>query len=115
MRIALIITLLVLSVGIVALSAYFTGYLQMPVVPSWVFVLALVYIALQLLKGMIVPGSGKRTDWIYYIGLIMLAFPPFMQDPATILPYRWLLVFGVASMIIPALLDLLNWKREQTT
>ena len=114
MRLVLIITLLVLSIGIAGLSAYYTGYLQVPVVPSWVFILALVYIALQLVKTQIIPGSSKRTDWIYYFGLIMMAIPAFMDEPSDILAYRWLFVFGVANMILPPLFELLNWKKEQT-
>jgi len=115
MRVVLMIVLLVLSIGITGLTVYFTGMLEMPVVPGWVFMVALVYIALQLLRGMILPGSGKKTDWIYYVGLILMAIPAFLEQPNDVLPYRWLLVFGVSSTIIPPLLDILNWKKEQTT
>lgn len=115
MKIALITGLLVFSVGIVALSAYYMGYLQMPIVPQWVLVLGLIYIVLQLLRTRLTDYKGKRADFLYYFGLIMMAFPAFLNNPEQILPYRWLLVFGVASMIIPALMDVLNWKKEQTT
>lgn len=111
----LMIGLLIFSVGIVALAAYYMGYLEMPIVPEWVLVLGLVYIALQLIKTRVLSYKGKRADFLYYFGLIMLAFPAFINDPDKILPYRWLLVFGVGSMIIPALMDVLNWKKEQTT
>ena len=114
MRLLLIVTLFVLAVGIAGLSAYYTGFMEQPVVPGWVFVLALVYIALQVIKTQVIPASSKKTDWIYYFGLIMMAIPAFMNEPSDILAYRWLFVFGVANMIIPPLLDLLNWKKEQT-
>lgn len=115
MKVSLTYLLFIIALFIVGFTVYFMGVMELPVAPKWLLYVSLGYISLQLYRVKIARVSSKTSDLLYYVGLIVMVLPVFLNNPDQILPYRWILVILVSSLLIPALQDVINlYKKERT-
>jgi FtsH-binding integral membrane protein len=115
LKAALTYLLLAVALVIVGFTVYFVGIVQLSIVPKWLLYLSLAYIGLQLYRVRVLKVSSKTSDLLYYVGLIVMVIPVFLNNPDQILPYRWIFVILVSSLLIPALQDVINLQKNEQT
>jgi hypothetical protein len=105
-------TLVVLIITAVMISGYYflaDSYSAVKNIPTSIYVAAIVYILIQLVK----RNIRKRMewfDWFYYIGLLAIALPFLMPSKA------WLfnaVVYGTLSLILPPLIELIVFVKRK--
>lgn len=111
-RIVFILIRLFLGAGIAIYYWNFIDGMEVKQVPITVMVLAMVYIAVQIGKRMIIKEQ-VWYDWVYYIGLISILTPVILTNSTNSILMNSIADIGVLFFVLPLLLEgqqLINQK-----
>jgi len=105
-RVIYLVTLIVLIITATIISGYYfqvESYSAVKNIPTSIYIAAIVYIFIQLVK----RNIRKRMewfDWLYYIGLLAIALPFLLPTK------QWLftaVVYGTITLVFPPLIELI--------
>lgn len=111
-RVTFLLVRLLLAAGIILYYWNYIDGLEVKQVPILVMILAMAYIAVQIIKRMILKEQAWY-DWVYYIGLCSILLPVILTNDSNSILMNTLADVGVLFFIVPLLLEgqaLINQK-----
>ena len=98
------IALLVIALLIVGYYLFADNYADLKNVPTTLYVAAIVYILIQLIKRNITKKM-PWFDWLYYLGLIAIVLPFILPEKEWVF---LLAIYGSFALVIHPLVELLQ-------
>ncbi|MGM0479115.1 MAG: hypothetical protein ACQERC_07805 [Bacteroidota bacterium] len=98
------IALLAIALLIVGYYLFADNYADLKNVPTTLYVAAILYILIQLIKRNITKKM-PWYDWLYYLGLIAIVLPFILPEKEWVFS---LAIYGSFALIVPPLIELLQ-------
>ena len=104
LKVLILVVMFLLGNGI---SMYYwsnESYDSIKVVPTFIMILALIYILMQILKRFFYKEKNW-WDWLYYVGLLSMVLPTYLVSESNLSTFQFITDFGSLFFVLPLLFD----------